>query len=240
MTPTTLKFLGLTVGGLGLLALGAIGVTRAQHARIEPPRISDWRNYSSVGHILGSPRASVRIVEFADFQCEFCRVADSQLRSLRMFFHDSVAIVYRHLPVRVAHKWAVPAALASECAGQQGRFEAFHDALYASQTGLGTVPWEEYANRSGVSDLPRFRQCMKDREGERSILDDEAAAQRLHIPGAPTLLVNGWIFVGMPRQSVLRQYTHRALEEVVTAGGTDWSSTLPSNVASAYRRNGRQ
>ena len=216
---------------LALVAAGSFGVWMKATSDPDMPRVSDWRRVSLSGHVLGSPSAPVRIVEFADFQCEFCRDAETKLRSLRMYFHDSVAIVYRHLPVTSAHKWAFAAALAAECAGQQGHFEEFHNTLYFDQKAIGVIPWGDFATRSGVPDLRRFDECIRSNSGEASIHEDQMAAGRLHIPGTPTLLVNGWIFVGMPKQQLLRRYVRKAMDEARSTGMDDWHTLVPATLA---------
>ena len=61
---------------------------------------SDWRNVA-VGHELGPADAKVTIVEFADFECPYCRRFSQYVDSLHSLGR-SVRVIYRHFPVGVS------------------------------------------------------------------------------------------------------------------------------------------
>ena len=66
-----------------------------------------------------------------------------------------------HYPLPT-HRFAEPAALAAECAGEQGRFAEFVGAVYAGQDSLGLKPWWEYARIATVQDsLLRYVNCLR-------------------------------------------------------------------------------
>lgn len=88
------------------------------------------------------------------------------------------------------------AAIASECAAVQGRFEAFHDLLYAEQTSIGLVRYTEFAARAGVVDTVAFGRCLSDPAIRTRLDEDRAAADRLGVRGTPTVLVNSQRFAG--------------------------------------------
>ena len=84
----------------------------------------------------GNPQAGITIVEFSDFQCPFC--ARFHTMTLPLIEQNYVAtgkvnFVYRDFPIQGIHPNAVPAALASECADDQGKFWEFHDLLFVNQ-----------------------------------------------------------------------------------------------------------
>jgi protein-disulfide isomerase len=139
---------------------------------------------------MGPADAGVVIVEFSDFQCPVCRGFAERLRALRARYPRDVAIVYRHWPLEY-HNQAYPAARASECAGEQGKFSEMHDILFANQDSLGLVSWRSLASRAGVPDTAVFEGCFtrpgKIPEVERDI--HEVAS--LNGTGTPTVLVNG-------------------------------------------------
>jgi protein-disulfide isomerase len=115
----------------------------------------------------------------------------------------SFAVLYRHWPLE-RHRFAEPAARASECAGIQGRFEQMHDSLFSMQAKLGVIPWSELASGAGVKDLRAFEQCMASDSVPGSILADAIAAKRLGARGTPAVVVSGGSqFVGVPSKTVL-------------------------------------
>ena len=86
-------------------------------------------------HILGNPNAAVKIVEFSDFECPFCKRAHQTLKLIMAEYGDTgnVAWVYRHFPLDSLHKKARKEAQASECANEQGgnsAFWAYTDVLF--------------------------------------------------------------------------------------------------------------
>lgn len=170
--------------------------------------VADWRRYATSGHRMGPAGAPVTIVEFSDFQCPACRVLAGRLRELRARHPDRVAVLYRHFPLP-SHPFAEPAAQASDCAARQGRFEAFHDALYSRQESIGSTPWTSFAQMANIPDLPSFERCMRG-GASPGLARDRAAGGELGVNATPTLLVNGVVLRGAP--------TVEALEQLVTRG----------------------
>jgi len=73
----------------------------------------------------GNPDAPITIIEFSDFQCPFCaKFHETTLPQLEKNYISTgkVNFVYRDFPIQSIHPNAIPAALASECADDQGRF----------------------------------------------------------------------------------------------------------------------
>ena len=106
-----------------------------------------------VGRALGPDTAPVVIVVFSDFQCPYCAKGQTTMDSLRRKYPTQVKFLYRHLPLETLHPLAWPAAAASECAADQGKFTAYHDLLFRLQDSLGRVTWPTLAERVGIQDL---------------------------------------------------------------------------------------
>ena len=87
-------------------------------------------------HLLGRRDAEVVLVEYADFQCPYCRRAHDALTALRAEHGERLALAYRHLPLSHLHPDAQAAAEAAEAAGEAGKFWEMHDALFANQDRL--------------------------------------------------------------------------------------------------------
>lgn len=83
---------------------------------------------TEVDHIKGSPDAAIKIVEFSDFECPFCKRFHDTMNQVIDTYGDSgeVAWAYRHFPLEQLHPVKARAvALASECAAEQGGDQAF-------------------------------------------------------------------------------------------------------------------
>lgn len=206
-------------GALVVLTLCAVIVTGLVVRRefFAPPpgqpratTVEDWREYARDGHRMGPADAPVTVVVFSDFQCRFCAVLMASLRDLRNAYPDEVAVVYRHFPLS-NHEHAAAAARASECAGAQGRFEPFHDALFASQDSIGAISWDRFASEAGVKDLAAFRACTMNSAPSPALARDSAAGGRLRVSGTPTLLINDQRFQGALPPPILDEHVRRAL-----------------------------
>lgn len=177
---------------------------------VESRTVPDWRSYVE-GQRIGPADARVTIVEFSDFECPFCRETAERLRTIRGRYPRDVAVVYRHYPLSY-HKHAVPAAKASLCAARQGRFEGYHDALFARQDSLGLIPWTQLAAIAGIPDVPGFEECMRGPDPVPEIERDLAAGTRLGVRGTPAILVNDRLVFGAP-PGLLEELVERAVRE---------------------------
>jgi protein-disulfide isomerase len=175
----------------------------------ESTRVANWREYAAAGHVMGNQSAPVTVVVFSDFQCPACRMLADSLHVLRRNHPGSVRVVYRHFPLQ-SHRYALTAAGASECAAAQGRFEAFHDALFARQQAIGEIPWSDFAKGAAVPDLARFDACVREAGAVPAVSRDQAMGDRLGVNSTPTLLVNDTRIEGARPLAALERYVERA------------------------------
>lgn len=111
-----------------------------------------------------------------------------------------VALVYVHFPLSM-HRFALPAARAAECAAAQGRFRAFHDALFDGQDSLGLKAWVSFAGDAEVADTAEFDRCVHKTGDIPLVQSGVTAGKRLGIRGTPTVLINGWELSAPPTSS---------------------------------------
>lgn len=172
------------------------------HGAVPPRKIDNWDSLISVGHRMGSPDAKLVVLEFSDFECPFCRrFTLGPLEAIRKQYPDDVAVIYRHWPLSY-HRFALPAARASECAAASGRFAAMHDALFRLQDSLGLKTFEEIGRSIGIDD-PSFRRCLADGAPVPAIEKDLKVAVGLGGTGTPTIVVNGWLHGTPPDSAIL-------------------------------------
>ncbi len=105
--------------------------------------------------VKGNPDAAITIVEFSDFQCPFCkRFHQTTLPLIQENYIDTgkVKFVYRDFPIESLHpNGAFPAAVASECADEQGMFWQYHDKIFQNQKN-----WERLAADGVVNELKAY------------------------------------------------------------------------------------
>jgi protein-disulfide isomerase len=151
---------------------------------------TNWKELTASGHWIGATNAQVVFVEFSDFQCPSCRTWIRELQSLQTLRPEAVAIVFHHLPLSEIHREAVHAAVASECAADGGRFEAFHNFLFRNQDHLNAALYAEAADSVQLQDLGAFRTCLTDPRIAERVDKDRSRADRLGLTATPTVWVN--------------------------------------------------
>jgi predicted DsbA family dithiol-disulfide isomerase len=159
------------------------------------------------------------VIEWSDFQCQFCARNEPTLARLRAEYPGQVRIVYRHLPL-VFHAYADLAAEAAVAAAAQGKFWPMHDRIFGHQDRLTRADLEEDARVIGL-DLPRFRAALDDRRYREVVAADAAAGAALGIDGTPTMFVNGSPIIGAVPWDRLRMLVDTKLaqaRQMVAAG----------------------
>jgi protein-disulfide isomerase len=136
---------------------------------------------------------------YSDFQCPYCaKFARETLPGIeeRYVRTGKVLVAFRQFPLP-NHQHAHKAAEAAVCAGQQGKFWAFHDALFANQGALDSANLVGHARRVGINPT-RFASCIA---GETaSIVEaDRASGETLGVNGTPSFLVGAMLADGRVR-----------------------------------------
>jgi protein-disulfide isomerase len=140
---------------------------------------------------LGRADAPVTIVEFSDLQCHFCaRYAIQTFPQLRRDYIDTgkVRYVVHDLPLAY-HANALPAAIAARCAGEQGRYWEYREALFREQHRLAQEPYGELAAGLGL-DAERFAACRNDPRPAAGIRADVNLAASRGIDSTPSFVLN--------------------------------------------------
>jgi protein-disulfide isomerase len=153
---------------------------------LEPPRIE----VSAVGAALGPENAPITIVEFSDYECPFCKRAHPTVTEVVKRYPDKVRLVYRHFPLDNMHPNARPAAEASLCAEEQGKFWPYHDLLFASSDKLTAPTLRGVAEKAGL-DLAKYDACVKERRHRARVDADVADGRAARVSGTPAFFVNG-------------------------------------------------
>lgn len=139
-------------------------------------------------YIRGNAQAKVMFLEFSDYQCPFCGRIQDSIKKLMDRYGKKVAFGYKHFPLSF-HTEADEAAIAAECAREQGKFEEMHHILYANQKNLQISDLKDYAKKVKVKDTKRFDECL-DKEQYRHVVNNglkEGAS--LGITGTPGFVI---------------------------------------------------
>ncbi|HYC89827.1 MAG TPA: thioredoxin domain-containing protein [Thermoanaerobaculia bacterium] len=159
----------------------------------------------------GNPDARITLVEFADFQCPYCRGASKTVEEVLARYKDDVRVVFRHLPLN-NHAQAFDAARAAYCASEQSRFWEYHDALFEADS-LSGERLSGIATEVGL-EPKAFASCIGAERSRTAVMTDLQEARRLGISGTPAFIVNGVLLTGAVPLEELQRLLDRQLAAI--------------------------
>ncbi len=211
---------GAVKSGLALLALGLTFAVEAAAASAPSQAEALLAALErGPGPSKGSADAPVTIVEFSDFQCSYCRkfwretlprLDDKYLQTGKARF------VYRHLAILGPP--SVQAAVASECANDQGKFWPYHDRLFGTAGPLGFSA--DRLKRTAEElrlDTGRFTTCLDGGQHRQKVERETLVGRALGITGTPGFLIKGGLLIGAQPYEVFE----RIIEPILRDGEQD-------------------
>ena len=182
------------LGGVVLVGIlvGTVWILKATRAKI--PSFAE-----SFPRSKGPVDAPVQIIEYSDFQCPSCRLAQVSLSSLLLEKEEKFRLIFQHFPLQ-GHAWSPLAHQAAECAAEQKQFWAYHDRLYSDQDA-----WAEdreparrmfqYARDLGL-DLERFSGCLENLEVTERIKIELMEGKVQGVSSTPSFFIQSKMAVG--------------------------------------------
>ncbi len=154
---------------------------------------------------LGPENAPILLIEFSDFNCRFCRKwRQETFPALMSAYPDQIRFVYRDLPVVGGGQVGLEAAQAANCAGDQGAYWDYHDALMSARYGLSREAYLQYAADLGL-DAAALQECLDSRYHEPEVLADRTYALQWGINSTPTFFLDGIPVIGAQPAAVFQQ-----------------------------------
>lgn len=141
-------------------------------------------------NIMGDQNASYAIVEFTDYQCPFCgRHSKNVLPQIKKELIDTGKVKYalRDYPLGF-HGQAKGAAVAANCAGEQGKYWEMHEVLFNNQRELKDTLYIETAQSLNI-DATKFTQCLNNPAKSKAVDQDLAYGNTLGVTGTPKFFV---------------------------------------------------
>lgn len=208
------------------IVVGGIIIALAVYASIsKTPKPAEGGNPALVrpvgtnDHIFGNPAAKVMIVEYSDFDCEYCKRFDEVLHQIiaDAGVNGDVAWVYREFPLSEIHPNAMRNSEAAECVAQvagNDAFWKFKTELFANQP-IDPSQYGVYAQKVSISGSA-FADCLS---APREALDARIQADRQNAldvgaEGTPYSLI---LVTGKPPVVMNGGYPYDAVKELVDA-----------------------
>lgn len=164
----------------------------------------------------GNAKAPVTIIEFADYECAFCRRSAATIDQVLKTYGDKIRFVWRDYPLPF-HEHARPAAEAARCAEAQGRFWEYHDKLFAGED-LAVDRLKELATAVGL-DRAKFDACLTQTPSTASIDKDIADGSSAGVRGTPAFFINGRFISGAQPFETFKEAIDDELSRVAEANG---------------------
>ncbi len=219
--------------GIGLISIGAIFLAF----------LFIYPNFKPVGEIstaearsrpnakfnsAGNPDAPVKIDEYSDFQCPFCRkfYEDAEPQLMDTYVKDGTVYFSYHSYGEFIGVESGAAAEAAYCAGDQDKFWEMHDTIFANQTGENVGAYTDrrltaFANTLGL-DMGTFNTCFNNGTYSKLVTQDGNDGVSAGIKATPSFIlsytVNGEkktkLLEGAQPFSVFEQEIKAALAEI--------------------------
>jgi protein-disulfide isomerase len=202
-TPMALVVMGVLIAG-AILIKAPSGTTNnakvagapTQQEQVNTTNLEAMNPVTNQDHIRGNPNAPLKIVEYSDTECPFCKRFHTTMQEVMKEYGDKgdVAWVYRHFPIDSLHAKARKEAVAFECANEQGgndAFWAYADRLYEitpANDGLDPAELPKVAQFIGL-DTKQFNTCLASTKYDQHIEDEVQNAQATGAQGTPWSIV---------------------------------------------------
>ncbi len=192
--------LPLTIVVAGLLIAGAVFLTAKNGTTTNPnngtAQAIDFRAVDTTDHTLGSPNATVKVIEYADLECPYCKQFETTMHQVMDYYGQSgqVSWTYRAFPLAQIHSKAPKEAEAAECAADQGGNTAYFnyiDKLYSVTPGENNLDLAQLpviAKDVGL-DVTTFNSCLSSGKYATKVQNSYAEAIKAGGTGTPYILI---------------------------------------------------
>lgn len=186
--------------GLGLDASVPLaeGPSSTGPVPVDMPQEAPSIDLASLGYNSGSSEAPIRVLEFSDFGCGYCRQFHAEsFPVLEEEFMATGKVEWKYVPIVIGlFPNAMEAARAGECAGEQGRFPVMRDLLFDRQREWKSSDDPEplmqgYAREVGL-EMERFDNCVSEGWQDERILAGTQLSREVGVRGTPTFFVVGY------------------------------------------------
>lgn len=152
---------------------------------------------------MGSEDSKAKIFLYTDFQCPFCKTFHTTvIKKLLADYQDKILFVFRNYPLSF-HNQAQKAALAGECANEQGKFLLYANKLFDNQGDWADNPavkkivseaqailkFKTYAGQAGLKTV-QFNECLDSKKYADKMQKDKESGDNLGISGTPSMFIN--------------------------------------------------
>ncbi|MFH1829859.1 MAG: thioredoxin domain-containing protein [Pseudomonadota bacterium] len=159
--------------------------------KLSPPRVN-----IELGDVpaIGEDDAEVILVEFADYQCSFCKRVRPTIWRLVDEYKGKLRYVFLDFPLSF-HREAKKAHEAARCAGDQGKYYEYNRKLFENQSKLEPDDLKKYAKQLNF-DTNKFNQCLDSGAHTATVEKMIEKGAKAGVSGTPVFFINGIMLTG--------------------------------------------
>jgi protein-disulfide isomerase len=139
--------------------------------------------------IIGDKKSPLTLVAFEDFGCESCREQMEVFRALQAEYPKKIKVVWKGLPVTKIPYPSNDAHIYAYCAGLQGAFVPFEEAIFSAITDLSPGRMETIKTTLDL-DSKKFSACLAEKTAETWMERNQEVARAFNIQAVPTIFMN--------------------------------------------------
>jgi protein-disulfide isomerase len=178
-----------------IIAVAAVAIAAIViYPYLQPPFQGKVRPQAS-GSSMGNPNAPVKVQEFSDFQCPYCRqFTETDESTIIKNYIEPGKVYFTYVPFSFIGAESIRAAEAAYCAMDQGKFWDYHDILFANQAGENTGNFSD-ARLKGFAqqlklNMTDFNACFDTGKYQQKVQDDINIGKTAGVNATPYFLVN--------------------------------------------------
>lgn len=193
----------ILIGVVALIAIGVVAVLVIPNFTPVGAVVTVTPNPrpQAQGLSMGNPNAPVKVVEYADFQCPYCKEYAQQLEpQIDKNYVETGKVYFTYVPYSFIGPESFAAAEAAYCANDQGKFWEYHDILFANQQSENSGAFSNkrliaFASAIGL-DTSKFQSCLNSQKYKDQVNQDIVKGNQAGVSATPSFVVNGKL-VGM-------------------------------------------
>ena len=190
LVPIAIVIAGLIIGGALYLRAPATSQPNTAAVALSQGGLEKLDPIDSTEHVLGNANAPIKIVEYSDLECPYCKAFHLAMDDLiAKYSGEQVAWVFRNFPLD-RHPKAMPEAVAAECVARLGdndKYWRYIDQIFAttpSNNGLDLAVLPQFAADLGI-DATNFQNCFDNNETKSIIDADYQNGVEIGVDGTP-------------------------------------------------------
>jgi Protein-disulfide isomerase len=184
---------------ISVIAVAIIGVIVVSKLPKPVAKIDVAAKPMESGLNAGDPNAPVKVVEFADFQCPYCKLYWQQIEPTIMSKYVATKqVYYTYSPMSFIGQESTDAAEAAYCANDQNKFWEYREYLFTNQGSENSGVFSQatliaYARNLNL-DVNAFKSCLTSGKYASQVNDDNSYASKEGVNSTPSFLVNGKVY----------------------------------------------